>query len=273
MNKFAVIILNYNAWRDTLKEIDLFRSLEMSQNFDIIVVDNCSPNVDGDIANKLKTECIFLQAQNNKGYGAGNNIGLKYCIEHFYKYALILNNDILFPHKDCLRKMINVIESDDMIASVNPDIISATGYLFNRDSCRPSLWDFTLGMLAYKNKGRRVQDVGGYAYVYRPQGCCMLLDIQKFASVGMFDEEIFLYCEEYVVAEKFLSKGYKCACCLTTQVIHNHSTTIKKNLTKNRINKIKSNSFSYYLTKYRRFSKVNTAICVSFYKLKLKLEH
>ena len=46
MNKYAAIILNYNSCNETLAEIELFRKLKMAEEFDIIVVDNSSPNGD-----------------------------------------------------------------------------------------------------------------------------------------------------------------------------------------------------------------------------------
>lgn len=67
---------------------------------------------------------IFIESGTNKGYAAGNNIGLKYAYEHGYDYAWILNNDILIDDNLLLKKMIEVFEKDDFIAVVNPDIYS-----------------------------------------------------------------------------------------------------------------------------------------------------
>lgn len=270
MNKYAAIILNYNSCNETLAEIELFRKLKMAEEFDIIVVDNSSPNGDYQILKDKQDGYQLLSSEKNGGYAAGNNIGLKYCLEHSYQYVLILNNDILFPCEDVLEKLVEIIRKNPDIAVINPDIISPSGYLFNRDSVRPSFFDLTLGMLSYKKRGRKVTDLGGYSYVYRPHGCCMLLDLQKMGEVGLFDENTFLYSEELILAERFLKCGYKCACCTSVQAVHNHSNIVKSNISKKKTNKIKTESFKYYLKTYRRFSAIKTWICLCFYRIKLK---
>ena len=238
----------------------------------MIIVDNCSPNGDFKELSQKSGDFIFLASDQNRGYAAGNNIGLRYCIKNSYEYALILNNDILFSDKNLLCKLLNAIQKDRSIAAISPDIYSPQGYLYNRDAKRPSFFDLTLGLLAYRKKGRKIHDLGGYAYVYRPQGCCMLLDVRKVSDINLMDENTFLYSEEIILAERFLRKDFRCACCFETNVIHAHSTIVQKNIQKNKIKKIKLESFDYYLKEYRRFSKLKRGLCLLFYRLKLALQ-
>ena len=123
--KVAIIILNYNTWKETLDEISLCSTVLKIQYPDIIVVDNASSN---DSAfrlqeESLKSKFVFLQSEKNKGYSAGNNIGLRYAYNKGYDYALILNNDILFDDAELIEKMTNRFSKDDNIAVVNTDIL------------------------------------------------------------------------------------------------------------------------------------------------------
>ena len=268
INEVAVVILNYKSWRDTLNEIDLCHK-EIGIDYEnIIVVDNASPNESKEELEKnSQLGYRFIYSTENNGYASGNNIGLKYAFNHGYKYALILNNDILFNDKEFLKKLLEVVDKDNKLAVVNPDVYSPSGYLFNRDAKRPNLFDYTVGMYLYKKRGRNIDK---YGYVYRPQGCCMLVDLNKLNQVDYLDDSTFLYYEEVILAERLINKGFRCACCTNTSIIHNHSTTVKSSFELNEIIKIKNKSFSYYLKEYRHYSNLKIKMCCAFNFLKEK---
>lgn len=269
----AIIILNYKTWEDSIKEASLVRDIFKISWKQIIIVDNASPN-ESEIM--LKDNCrnnyIFIASKSNKGYAAGNNIGLKYAYDNGFKYGWILNNDVLIDNPSILNDMLRLFEIDDSLAVVNPDVHSLNGKLFNRDSKRYSFYDMSIGMYSYKIKGRELKDIGGYGYVYRPQGCCMLLDLEKGYKVGFLDENTFLYCEELIYAERLLKEGMKCGCLVNKNVIHNHSKTVKSSFNKLRILVIQNKSFNYYLKQYRGYSLCKRCICLFFYTLKNLLQ-
>lgn len=272
-NRVAVIILNYKTWKDTIIEAEHCHDILCIEFSDIIIVDNNSPN---DSADQLQKYCdekglIFLKSNINKGYAAGNNIGLRYASTKKYAFALILNNDVIIDDKSFMKKILSTFDKESSLAVVNPDICSIDGKIYNRDAIRPNIFDFTLGMFFYPIKGRVVHDLGGYGFVYRPQGCCMMLDLNKIEEVNFLDEATFLYSEEYILAEKLIEKNYKCACRLDTKAVHNHSNTVKNTITKKRQNKIALDSFIYYLSVYRQYSKAAIKICCIFKKIKYAL--
>lgn len=272
MERIAVVILNYNTWQKTISEINMISSLFHLKADQLIVVDNASSNDSYEQLQKRKAgKYHLLRAKHNNGYAAGNNIGMKYAYRLGYQYAWIINNDILIEDAMLLHKMLNILVKDDRLAVVNPDIYAPDGHMFNRESKRPSFYDYTLGMLAYRKAGRQIKDLGGYGYVYRPQGCCMLVDLRKIKEAGYMDEHTFLYGEEVILAERLRNKGYLCGCCTSAKVIHDHSFTVKGAFTKSKLNRMKIESFRYYLRKYRKFSVAATKICCLFYQMKLIL--
>lgn len=269
--KIAIVILNYKSWKDTLNEADFCNESLYVNYKDIIIVDNASPNESKEQLQKAADEkgFILLTSEKNAGYASGNNIGLRYVYERHYDYAWILNNDIIIQDKDIINKLVSVLQKDIKVAVVNPEIYAPDGYLYNRDAKRPNFIDFTVGMFRYRKIGREINDLGGYAYVYRPQGCCMMVDLKKMAKVDYMDEHTFLYVEEPILAERLLKKNYRCACCLETSIIHNHSVTVKKSFDKKKIRKMNNESFSYYLKEYRKFNKLQVYICCVFNNLKM----
>lgn len=91
--KVYIILLNYNGWKDT---VECVKSLAVIKGTDthIVVVDNCSTD---DSVEKLKAELpdevTLLQADENNGFSAGNNIGIRYALKNQADYVLLLNND------------------------------------------------------------------------------------------------------------------------------------------------------------------------------------
>lgn len=268
--RLAVIILNYKSWEETLKEADMCRQQLKIDYQDIIIVDNASPNNSAEMLEKeaKRKNYVFIKSNKNNGYASGNNIGMRYAYSKGYEYAWILNNDIIIDDEEIVSKLMDVFIKDATIAVVNPDIYSPDGHMFNRDAKRPSVFDYTLGAKSYKKKGRTVKDLGGYAYIYRPQGCCMMVDLKKMNEIDYMDEYTFLYVEEPILAERLLMKNYHCACCLRAKIIHNHSTTVKSVFAKNKIRKMNNESFRYYLKKYRKFNSVQVAVCCLFNYIK-----
>lgn len=77
--RISFIILNYITWQDTLKEVYLLHDNTKIKFADIIVIDNASPNESANKLLRLLVEMVFLfiASENNGGYAAGNNIGLR----------------------------------------------------------------------------------------------------------------------------------------------------------------------------------------------------
>lgn len=272
MSNVAVVILNYISWADTIKEAEMVHNVCNVSYKDIIIVDNCSPN---DSAEKLEEycnkKCKFISSSENKGYAAGNNLGLRYAYDSGYDYAWIINNDIIISDENVLVDMLEVFDRDSNIACVNPDIYSPSGYLFNRNVLKRNFYYYTIGNFSYKKKGRYLSPEKQYSYIYRPQGCCMVLDLCKTNEIGYMDENTFLYFEEPILAARFETNGYYCACTVNTSVIHNHSKTVKNVIDKKKLINIQNKSFDYYLNKYRGYSFLKRKVCLLFNSLEYYL--
>ena len=92
------ILLNYNSSDDCRKCISDLKRQE-GVELEIIIVDNCSRTEDALAVEKLASEqgCTFIAAAENRGYNAGNNIGLRYTIEILKNY--IVDSHVEIPCK------------------------------------------------------------------------------------------------------------------------------------------------------------------------------
>lgn len=104
MSKFAFVILHFNAVGDTIECIDSIFANMAGTDFDIIVVDNASPDGSGAVlAEKYADERrvkVILNAENS-GFSRGNNIGFVYAKKHLAPdFIVMLNNDTLLLQPD-----------------------------------------------------------------------------------------------------------------------------------------------------------------------------
>ncbi len=153
MNEIAIVILNYNTWEDTLLEINICKNVLGVNPKNIIVIDNDSPNNSYEVLQSYKNIGFkLIKASNNKGYAAGNNLGMKYALENGYSYALILNNDILIKNKYFISEMLNTFRKDTSIAIVSPRVYTPEGKEFSKNSVRPTFLDFTFFYNRYRKK-------------------------------------------------------------------------------------------------------------------------
>lgn len=254
--KVLIVILNYKTPQLTLNLVDALKKIHY-QAFDIMVIDNDSPDDSAKILGKYAQEKGFILYSNhvNAGYAAGNNIGIRYAIHHGYRYTWILNSDVLLLDLDVLKLMVQRAEEDAHIGVVGPLIISRddTGvgpYLY-----RPTLWRSTLGIFA--DKRNRMNHIHTTGRVYRVYGCCMLLKNEAMEKCDCMDERTFLYSEEDILAERLLKYGYYAYYEPTTRVKHNESSSMRT-LTLEQIRRKDKEIFKSRALYYKEYLKYNS---------------
>ena len=92
--RVLVIIVTYNAMRWVDRCIgSALDAGEGKTEVDVFVADNCSKDGTPDWIEENFPDVKLVRNQENLGFGAANNIGLRYAIENGYDYAYLLNQD------------------------------------------------------------------------------------------------------------------------------------------------------------------------------------
>lgn len=250
--KNGMVILNYNDSENTkliLEEIKDFKILDA-----IIVVDNHSIDNSVEVLKKFENKKIkIVEAKENKGYAAGNNVGIKYLIDHFEVDNIIISNpDIIVTEKE-ITKLVKDLE-DKRVSVIAPNVKEPLGkscgwklptFLSELVSNIPFFRRFEFSLLSYpkeeyKKKLTKVDVV---------KGCFFIIKKEVFEDIGLFDENTFLYYEEIIMAKKLQEKGYTTYVDNEVTVIHALSQCVDKNV--KRIEKFKILKTSqYYYEKY-----------------------
>lgn len=268
MEKIAIIILNYNSSGDCLKCVS-FLKRQQAVDIEIVVVDNCSCADDFIALKKLceAEECTLLVNKENRGYSAGNNIGLRYSIERGYKYALIVNPDMEFPQEDYLVCIIGKMNEDERTVIVCSDIIDSDG--IHQNPMKPngnwfSSWGWIKDVIKRKEKAGDWTLVDNYLdshYCTKVSGCCFLIRLSFLEVIGFFDEYPFLYCEEAILAEQVQNQCKKMYYFADVQAVHRHIKSTKGNP----INRIKQwkRSRIYFYEHYSGYSFFGRIMAIS----------
>ena len=268
-----IIVINYINYQDTIECIESLKKLNYS-NFQIIIIDNASPNNSADVLNeKYKKNHIILQCKENLKYSGGNNYAVDYIFKKLKKpdYILVLNNDTKIIDKQMLTILVKYAEGIKDLGVISPKIIRSNGkedgpyikptvfnWVFN-EAFFPIAWFVRLSNKYFK-KLLKINyldhDVTLYP-VYKVSGSCMLIKFDPFVKVGKFDYNENLYAEEAILAEKLKSIGYKNYYCNYTQILHNHSQSISLIYSEREKHYKMLKSNLYYFSKYRHYNKFN----------------
>ena len=127
MKKVLVVLVTFNGMKWIERCMDSV--VRSSVKADIFIVDNGS--TDGTIAyidRNYSKNVIFHKSTRNLGFGAANNIGLKYALEEGYDYVYLLNQDAWLQN-DTLANLIAISVKHPGFGILSPIQKSASGRL------------------------------------------------------------------------------------------------------------------------------------------------
>lgn len=226
--KITVVIPHYNGL-DILR--DCLRSLYKCSftDFTTILIDNGSTDGSQEIVKNKFPQVVLIQNAQNRGYAGACNQGINMAKS---PYILLLNNDTVMP-ENFLLEMFNTIESDNMIAMVQPKILS----IQNKDH-----FDYSggaggeLDIFGYPfARGRIFDDVekdnGQYDQieenVFWTSGCALLLRKSVVNKIGNLDEDFFAHQEEIDLNWRAQLAGYRNLVTTRTFIYHYSGYTLR----------------------------------------------
>lgn len=256
--RVPVILLNYNSSSDCRKCISYLKR-QQGIELEIIVVDNCSQDDDCNEVKRLCQEqgCTFIQATENRGYNAGNNIGLRYASEKGYKYAMIANPDMEFPQIDYVARLVNVMEEKTEVVVCGSDIVTPEGRHQNPQR-EATYWEELFWFLnTWSNRKSNKWYLGDYTqsnYCEKISGCCLMARLSFINDIGFFDENIFLYCEESILSKQVRRANAKMYYLSSACAVHCHIEKSKGNPGKRL--QLAFRSRYYYLRQYSGYKHI-----------------
>lgn len=258
--KVYIILVNYEAWRDTLECLESLYKLS-HHNSQIIVVDNSETSesinqikswalgashkkvptlhkrivyplqpkpIKFKIISQKESESNFydetvliIKAQENRGFSAANNIGLRYAQRrNDFEYCWILNNDTVVD-KNALSNQISELKrrkgerigilGSKLVEYYSPKKTQAIGGSFNKKFYTTKHIGSGAPITTPKTAFKKID------YVI---GASMLVNKDFLDDVGLMNQAYFLYYEELDWTYRAKEKEWKIDWCDNSLVYH-----------------------------------------------------
>ncbi len=180
---------------------------------------------------------IFIQAKFNKGFAAGNNLGIKYAmINEDLDSVILLNNDTVIK-PDALK---NLIAAKDLYG--NEAVYGGRIYYYAQpykiwfDGGYFNPW---LGKARHINMDKNRNEVPcdeSFKLINFMTFCFALLPVDIIKRVGLFDEDFFMYGEDLEYSYRLIESGCKIYQICNSEIFHKVGASSGK----------KASSFSVY---------------------------
>lgn len=221
--KVSIILLNYKGTKDTLECVESLEKIKYD-NFDIIIVDNDSPDDSYEVLKeKLDSKHILIKSEDNGGFAKGNNIGIEYAMKNNSDFVLLLNNDTLVE-EDFLNEMLECYKRHKDAGIIGCKIL----YESKRDLIWYGGGEINLKRFYGLHYGEREKDSEEFNVekeVTFSTGCVMLIPAEVIRKAGYLPKEYFLYYEDVDYCMKVQEAGYKIYYCPKSVVYHKVSAS------------------------------------------------
>ena len=198
MTTVYAIVLNYNS-ADTI--VDCVRALfrththiapDTTPSIDlrIVVVDNNSTD---DSFAKVRAQfprAEYIKNAQNVGFAAGNNVGIRFALEHGADYVVLINSDAIVT-PTTITTLIDVAQNMPTPSILCPQILTprgATWYAGARVDYRRMRITHTTHVPEKGAANTLPTDIA--------TGCVMSIHKDVFAKIGLLNESYFLYYED-----------------------------------------------------------------------------
>jgi len=232
----AIIILNWNNWKDTIECIESLKNGSYS-NYKLIIVDNASSNNSAEIIKNRFPECILIKNSTNIGFAEGNNAGIRYAINNLNpQYILLINNDTVAA-PDSIARLVDLMQNNPKIGAVQPKIIrkdnsqiidSVGQEIFSYGTTR-DIW-FGQKDEGQFNKSKEIFGACAAAALYRTQ---------TLKETGIFNGKFFILLEDVDLSWRIRLAGYKIVYTPNTVIQHKRGISNRNNRNNNKLNKIR----------------------------------
>ena len=230
MADVSVVVVTFNAltWVE--------RALASVRGHETIVVDHGSTDGTLELVRERFPEARLVE-QENKGLGGGSNAGMRVASGDWF---LLLNSDA-WATGDALERLVAVGEANPEAAVVGPRLRFPDGRLQRSVRGFPTLWRLATEYLFLRKlapRSRVFNAFYGNGFRYdRPleaeflMGAVLLVRREAADTVGLFDEDFFMFSEETDWCYRFRQAGWRVLFTPDAEFVHVGGATTRSDWT------------------------------------------
>jgi GT2 family glycosyltransferase len=213
----SVLVVNWNG-REHLEVCLTSLTRQTLPGVEIVLVDNGSS--DGSVAfveARFGAAVRVLALAENRGYAGGLNAGIAAARG---RYLMPLNSDTEVA-PDCCARLVAAADAHPTTGMFAPKILD---YAERGRIDNVGHWLYGDGLS--RGRGRLELDRGQYdgeEEIVLPSGCAVLLRRAMLADVGVFDADLFAYCDDTDLGLRARLAGWRCRAVPGAVVYHKYS--------------------------------------------------
>lgn len=215
MKRVAIVVLNWNGWRDTLACIASLKKLSYP-NVELIVVDNGSSDGSQNQIEAHVPGLKVLQTGSNLGFGGGCNAGIRQALAQGADYVWLINSDATVS-AGALTEMVRLADGQALLGAVGSVVYEVD------EPDRIQLWGGGQVNL-WTGVSRHQVSPGQLDFV---SGASILLRREAVEQVGLFEDQIFfMYWEDSDLGFRLRQAGWRLGVAENSRVWHKLSASL-----------------------------------------------
>lgn len=241
MSKVAIV---YLTWSDEPRKY-LERALSgvaaqtySKENLELVIIYNSHRPEEASQIDFIKEEVqkmstslphtTILEQEKNLGFSGGNNLGLRFAVEHGFDYAYLHNADG-YLDKNAIEKLAGAMEADNKIGEAQAFVMLHPET--NLINSAGNAWHYLgLGYCSfYRRKSAEVDlpEIKDIGYV---SGAAAMMRTELLKRYGYWNENFFMYHEDTEYSLRLKTRGYKTV--LVSGAVFYHEYSFKKGAAK-----------------------------------------
>jgi GT2 family glycosyltransferase len=217
--KLFLVTVNYNGAARTLRLLESLR-VQTDNAFEVLIIDNASESQD---VKKLEEGLLglpptfrLMKNKENRGFSAGNNVGITTAMERSADWVMLINNDTTVE-KDFIAAL------KKHLAAVHSPLIGIPLQEGEDTTAFAGIVSWLAPTLKHAHHMGEVLNTRFYAI-----GAGVVMHRDIIEAVGLWDERYFLYFEDADYSERVHRKGYDISIATNLRILHEVSATTKQ---------------------------------------------
>ncbi|HEY8842341.1 MAG TPA: glycosyltransferase family 2 protein [Gaiellaceae bacterium] len=228
MADVSVVVVTFNAlpWVE--------RALESVRGHETVVVDHGSTDGTLELVRERFPEARVIE-QENKGLGGGSNAGMRIASGDYF---LLLNSDA-WALDDAVERLAAFADEHPEAAVVGPRLLNPDGSLQRSVRGFPTVWRLATEYLFLRKlapRSRALNAFYGAGFDHEEvreaeflMGSVLLVRREAADTVGLFDEDFFMFSEETDWLYRFRQAGWKVLFTPDAEFVHVGGATTRQN--------------------------------------------
>jgi GT2 family glycosyltransferase len=215
-----IIIPSFNSQFWLKKTLETLKRLYLDQSEFSTIVTVVDNNSNDETIPMLKKEFRWVKLislPENIGFARANNVALS---QSKARYCMLLNSDVEFTNNSNLDTLINYLDKQSQVGVITPRVEFTNGQL--DPACHrgePTPWASLTYLSGLEKLAPESQLLGQYHQGYKDlraihtidacSGAAMIVRRDALKSIGLLDEQFFMYAEDLDWCRRFRLAGYQ----------------------------------------------------------------